>query len=290
MRRSEFLLIVGDFLKRFSALRRAASVCWMTALAAACLLGGVSPAMAQPTDYQLGPGDTVRITVFQSQDLTTEARISETGTVSFPLIGAVRLGGLTAAEAEALIARRLRDGSFIQNPQVTLLIQQFRSQQVAVLGNVGRPGRYPIEVKGTRLTDILAAAGGILPTGADVLVLMRRDAGGKIARSEIDVPSLFLDNRPELDVVLQGGDSLYVHRAPTVYVFGQVQRPGQFQLERDMTVGQAIAKGGGFTLRARESGIRLKRRDAAGRITEAAATLDDPVRADDQIFVRESLF
>ena len=75
----------------------------------------------------------------------------------------MRIGGLTATEAEALIARRLRDGSFVQNPQVTLLIQQFRSQQVAVLGNVGRPGRYPIEMKGTRLTDILAAAGGILP-------------------------------------------------------------------------------------------------------------------------------
>lgn len=238
-------------------------------------------------DYELGPGDTVRITVFQNPDLTTEARVSESGQISFPLLGTIKVGGRTLSDAGRLLSQRLRAGSFVAQAEVTVNIIQFRSQQVSVLGMVGRPGRYPIEVRGTKLTEVLALAGGILPMGADQVIVI---GGDPPRRREIDLPGLYLYGRTEDDIVLNGGDSLYVHRAPQVYVFGQVQRPGNYQILRDMTVSQAVATAGGFTLRARQGGIVLKRAAPDGRIVSRAAGQDDAVRPNDQIYVEESLF
>lgn len=246
-------------------------------------------AQSAANDYPLGAGDVVRVQVFQNLDMTTEARISEAGEISLPLIGAVKVGGLTPGESEKLIAARLRDGGFMQRAQVTVNVQQFRSQQVSVLGSVGRPGRYPLEQRGVRLTEMLATAGGILPTGSDTLILIRRE-GGKSTRTTIDLPSLYLNDRPDLDIEVRGGDSIYVHRASVIYVFGQVQRPGQFTLERDMNVRQALAKAGGFTMRARESKVLVQRTGRDGKASESELGLDDAVLADDQIYVRESLF
>src|SRR5882672_4751113 len=111
----------------------------------------------------LGEGDSIRITVFQNPDLTTETRISERGTITFPLIGEVSLAGLTPARAEARIAEHLVKGKFLVKPQVNLNLVQVRSRQVSVLGQVVRPGRYPLDDTSSNLTDILALAGGISP-------------------------------------------------------------------------------------------------------------------------------
>lgn len=280
---------------------RAALVALGVALAvAAAIAPSQSAAQAVPApaaaavaapglDYPLGPGDVIRIQVFQSPDLGVEARVSETGTISFPLLGAVRVGGLSPVQAEQLIARRLREGNFLQNPQVTLNVLQFRSQQVSVLGNVNKPGRYPLETTNMRLSEVLAMAGGIAAGGADVAILMsQRD--GRPVRSEIDIAAMFLANRPEEDVPIRAGDTLYVHRAPVFYIYGQVQRPGHYTVERGMTVAQALAKGGGLTLRGTEKGLRLQRRDASGVIQTIEPRLEEPVHPDDLLFVRESLF
>lgn len=263
---------------------------WILALG---LAGATAAAAAQGTadlaDYALGSGDVVRIQVFQNTDLTTEARVSETGQITFPLLGTLRVGGMTPGAVERMIAERLREGSYVQRAQVTLSILQFRSQQVSVLGSVNRPGRYPLETRGTRLTEILATAGGITPTGSDTLILVRRQ-GDKVIRHEIDVPGLYLGQSVDRDMEVLGGDSIYVHRAPVYYVFGQVQRPGQYTVERAMNVRQALAKGGGFTMRARENAVVIRRIDPAGRPSEVVAGLDDAIQPDDQIYVRESLF
>ncbi len=240
-------------------------------------------------EYMLGGGDMVRVQVFQNADLTVEARISEAGFISFPLLGAVRIGGLSSGQAERLIATRLRDGRFLQNPQVTLNVLQFRSQQVSVLGNVNRPGRYPLESTGMRLTEVLALAGGISSTGSDSVILISERSGSR-QRREVDVAQLFLGGDPSGDVLIQPGDSLYVHRAPVFYIYGQVQRPGSYPIERGMTLAQAIAKGGGFTLRANEKGARLHRKDSSGNVLQTEPRLDEAIRADDLIYVRESLF
>lgn len=254
-------------------------------------LFGAGPAHAQGQrgDYTLGPGDVIRIQVFQSNDLTVEARISESGVISYPLLGVVKVAGLSPQQAENLISNRLKEGKFLQNPQVTLNVLQFRSQQVSVLGNVSRPGRYPLETTGMRMSEILSVAGGVAPTGADSVILMTtRD--GRPQRLEIDLVEMFTSGDLSKDVVLQAGDTVFVNRAPNYFVYGQVQRPGQYALDRGMTVAQALAKGGGLTLRGTDRGIRLHRRFGERNIQVLEPKLDDPIKPDDLIFVRESIF
>src|SRR5690606_20380566 len=144
-------------------------------------------AVAQVAEaYRLGPGDVVRITVYNNPDLTTEAQITQQGRITFPLIGDVQLGGLEKGQAEQLIARRLGDGRFVINPQVNVLVLGYKSQQISVLGQVNRPGKYPIEQAST-LADLLAIAGGISQNGADVITYIKTAPEGKTAKREIDI-------------------------------------------------------------------------------------------------------
>jgi polysaccharide export outer membrane protein len=262
-------------------LRLARLLCALAVLAA-------SPAAAQASDYALGPGDVVRITVFQNPDLTTETRVSETGTITFPLIGAVAAGGRSASEVEGMIVQRLRDGGFVNRPQVNVTVLQFKSIQVSVLGQVNRPGKYPLEQAQNRLTEVLALAGGVTNLGADVVTLITRE-NGKETKIEVDVPELIRSVDKAKDVMLKNGDVIYVPRYPVFYIHGEVQRPGQYRLERDMTVQQALAVGGGLTIRGTQRGMQLSRRESDKVVTRDAQPLE-AVRADDVIFVRESLF
>lgn len=240
-------------------------------------------------DYVIAAGDVLRITVYQSPDLTLEARVSEAGTISYPLLGAVRLSGLSVGQAEAAITKGLRDGNFLKQPQVSLLVMQVRGNQVSVLGQVNRPGRYPLDMAGMRLSEVLAQAGGVAPGGSDIVTLTgSRD--GKPFRREVDLPALYAPSSRGEDPLLLNGDTVFVDRAPTVYIYGEVQRPGPLRLDRDMTVMQALAAGGGVTLRGTEKGLRVHRRNGDGALEVIQPTLDERVRGGDVIYVRESLF
>jgi polysaccharide biosynthesis/export protein len=240
-------------------------------------------------EYRLSLGDTIRVTVFQSPDLSLETRITESGVISYPLLGSVSLVGMSVSQAEKRIADGLKDGNFVKQPQVSINVIQVRGNQVSVLGQVGKPGRYPLESGDVRLTDIIATAGGINPTGSDTVVIVgNRD--GKPYRQEVDMPNVFGSNRTSKDVQLQNGDVVWVERAPTVYVYGEVQRPGPVRLERGMTLMQVLATGGGLTPRGTERGIRVHRKDAEGVTAVLQPTLSDVLKPDDVVFVRESLF
>ncbi len=252
------------------------------------LAGGAAFAQA-PADYPLGPGDVVKITVFQNPDLTTETRVSEAGAITFPLVGTVAVGGQPASQVESEIARRLREGGFVNRPQVNVVVLQFKSMQVSVLGQVNRPGKYPLEQTQNRLTEVLAVAGGVTNLGADVITLITRE-DGKERRIEIDLPALLQSGDRTKDVVLRNGDVIFVPRYPVFYIHGEVQRPGQYRLERDMTVQQALAVGGGLTIRGTQRGLQVSRREADGKVVTRDAQLGEAVRADDVIFVKESLF
>lgn len=256
----------------------------------AVLLAGFSAhAQVGPVDYPLAAGDAVRIQVFQNPDLTLETRISDSGTISFPLIGTIRLGGLPVSAAEKKIADALKSGGFLQNPQVTLLLTQVRGSQVSVLGQVGRPGRFPLETASTRLSDMLANAGGTTPGGDDVVIVTGRRAGQPF-RKLVDLPALFLREQSQDDIVLQGGDVIYVHRAPVFYVYGEAQRPGSFRIERAMTVMQALALAGGPTARGSRDRLQLHRQQEGGGITLLTPQMNDLVLPNDVLYVRESLF
>ena len=231
----------------------------------------------------------IRIAVYQNPDLTLETRLTEAGIVSYPLLGAIRLGTLSVTAAEKLIADGLRNGNFVRQPQVTIVVTQVRGNQASVLGQVNRPGRYPLEVADMRLSDLVAIAGGVSPIGADAVVLTGiRD--GKPYRWEVDLPALFAaDGRPK-DVLVQNGDTLWVDRQPIVYIYGEVQRPGPMRLERGMTVMQALATGGGLTLRGTEKGLRVHRKSTDGKLQIVQPAMDDKVQEGDVVYVRESLF
>jgi polysaccharide biosynthesis/export protein len=272
-----------------------------TLLAIGLLAAGLpAPAQAQATvpaaassdaqrDYVLGAGDVVRISVFQNPDLSLEARVSEGGSISYPLLGSVRLGGLSVQQAEKAIGDGLRNGQFVRQPQVGILVIQVRSNQASVLGMVNRPGRYPIEVTGMRMSELVALAGGIAATGSD-MVSLTGTRGGKPLRVVIDLPALFGASNPANDPVVLNGDVVFVDRMPLIYVYGEVQRPGALRLERGMTVLQALAAGGGLTQRGTEKGIRVHRKVADGKVQVMQPVMDDKVQDGDVLFVRESLF
>lgn len=245
-----------------------------------------APQRAEPV---LGVGDVVKITVYQNPDLSVEARVSELGQINFPLIGAVTVGGLSVSQAQALIEKRLRDGGFVLKPQVTIQTTQIRSSQVSILGQVAKPGRYPIEIVGSKVSEMIAAAGGVVPGGADVVTLVgNRD--GKPIKLDIDLPLILQQGRADLDVPVENGDIIYVDRAPSFYMYGEVQRPGQLRLERNMTLMQALAQAGGLTPRGTERGIKVHRKDATGTERVLELKMNDPVQRDDVIYVKESLF
>lgn len=262
---------------------------FLGALLALLALSAPSAARAQDAGYTLGAGDVVRVSVFQNPDMLTETRVAENGKITFPLVGGVEVGGLTVAQAQGRIAEALSKGGFVNNPQVNVLVMQFRSKQVSVLGYVNRPGRFPIEEARVTLADMLATAGGVANGGADE-VIITRTAGGANEQITVNLDAMFVDKEMKSNLVLQNGDVIYVPRAPVFYIYGEVQRPGAYRIERNMTVMQALSLGGGPTLRGTDRGLRLTRRDPQGLVQQYDASLNDPVRKDDIIYVRERLF
>ncbi len=245
--------------------------------------GGVS-------SYPLGTGDVVRITVFQQPDMTTETRVTESGTLTFPLLGPLEVAGLNTKEVEAKIANLLRAKGFVKDPQVTATITAFKSRQVSIIGHVVRPGRYPLEEGTYTLTETIALAGGVTEDAADEVLLLRvRD--GKTITVSVDLPTLFRSNGALTDPEVIGGDTIYVDRYPYFYMYGEVQRPGVYRLQKGMSLMQALSVGGGFTLRASRKDVQVNRRDAkTGKITTFVAQLNDLLLPDDVVYVKESLF
>jgi polysaccharide biosynthesis/export protein len=244
---------------------------------------------AAKTDYVLGAGDLIKVTVFQSPELSLETRIPESGVVSYPLLGPVTLGGLTISQAEKHLADGLLAGKFLKQPQVSILATQLRGSQASVLGHAVRPGRYSLELANTRLSDLMALAGGVAPDGSDTLTVSgTRD--GKPFRTQIDFRTLFRDGSASQDIVIQNNDVVYIDRAPQVYVHGEVQRPGALRLERNMTVLQALAAAGGLTAKGTQRGIRVHRKGPDGVVQELEPRMQDLLKQDDVVLIRESLF
>lgn len=238
---------------------------------------------------KLGPGDAVAVQVFGRPEFNTTAYVAEDLTIAVPLAGAVAVGGLSPADAAQQVATALREGQFLVDPQVSITLVNFRSQQISVLGEVRQPGRFPIESK-TTVLDVLALAGGIAETGSDVVYLIRQDENGQLARYSIDLKTLTGGDPSSATFPLQGGDSLVVPRAEQFYVYGEVNTPNMYRLEPNTTVVQAITRSGGLTPRGSDSRIEIRRKGADGKYRSFKAELTDVVQANDVIRVKERIF
>jgi polysaccharide export outer membrane protein len=253
------------------------------------------PSAASPADQitpstRLGPGDLIEVNVYNVAELSTKARISNTGDVYLPLIDYVHVGDLTVEEAQVVIEKRLEDGGFVRSAHVTIFLDESISQGITLLGDVARPGVYPA-LGQRKLYDLLSAAGGFTPTaGRKVSIVRQNSQSGPIT---LNLPRNLADDMQD-DIEVLPGDTITVPRAPIIYVVGDVGRPAGLLVDNgSLTVLQALALAGGTNHTAKMSGVRIIRKGPSGmsetrvplkKMLEAKAP-DFPLQADDILFV-----
>jgi len=239
-------------------------------------------------DGAIGPGDVLKISVFGNPDLSVDAKVDDNGDITYPLIGKVSLAGLSPQAAEKKIADLLTNGSYLRKADVHISVPLLQSQQISVLGQVNKPGRYAIDGKRS-MTDILALAGGVGPDGGDTVTIIR-NRDGKSDKEVIDLVEMVRSGDMKRNLDLASGDVVYIERAPKFYIYGEVQHPGGYRLERNMTVLQAVSIGGGLSPRGTERGIRIKRLDSKGHLQILETNHGDLLQADDIVYVKEGWF
>jgi len=239
----------------------------------------------------LGPGDEVTIHVFGQPNMDGTMYIADDGTVQVPLAGPVHVAGLSPTEAARAAEAALRKKQILVSPHVTFTIVKSMSQQVSVLGEVRKPGIFPIESNST-LLELLAQAGGETEQGADTIFILRSGPQGVMRRLAVNLQGLAeTGTTPEAaEVTLKGGDQVYVPRAAQVFVMGEVRTPGQFRIDPGMTVLEALARAGGVTDMGSTRRIIIKREERDGRYRQLSARLTDKVKPNDVITVRERIF
>ena len=268
----------------------------LNTLALAAALTATAGAQEQPTAYVIGPQDVLAIQVFDQADLGGKYTVEADGSFSFPLVGRVIAGGMTLRKFESELKRQLADGYF-KNPQVTVAVVEYRSQRLYVLGEVRTPGPVPLTGDMT-LIEALARAGSTLPSASGEIAVVRARQGttgptlpttdneGAIERAAIrDLENGTLKQNIEL----HDGDTIFVPRAETAFVFGEVRSPGAFPIQKDTTVLQALSLAGGVTEHGALNRVKAVRL-VSGERTEVKVALGDIVKAGDTIIVPEKYF
>ena len=223
-----------------------------------------APALDEITDYVLGPGDLVAITVFEVNELNTEARVSSRGLITMPLLGQVHIQGLTALEAEKKIEQDLTK-DYMHEAHVTLFVKERVSQQITIVGAVKNPGTY--ETKATkRILEVLSMAGGVSKSAGDTVYITRQKQekdGNEVFL--VDMEKLLEEGRVDMNMFVQGGDMIFVPQSNLVQVEGAVWNPGPVKIEGRLTIDEAIAAAGGLAQYADEEDIKLIRKDQDGK-------------------------
>ena len=262
------------------------------------VLGTSAGASAQVNNYVVGPADVLAISVFDQADLGGKFAVEADGTFTFPLIGRIRAGGLTLREVEESLRKELSNG-FFKNPQVSVAVDQFRSQRVFIVGEVRNAGTYPLTGDMT-LIEALARAGSATEAASGEALIVRSKTGtkrdGPVLPDEEDGTEVIRVDIKELqsgklsqNAQLQDNDTIFVPRAELVYVFGQVKNPGAYPLQKGTTVLQALSLAGGVTDRGATGRIRVAR-IVRGTKIELKIKLEDVVKPGDTLIVPERFF
>jgi polysaccharide export outer membrane protein len=264
------------------------------------------PPSAQPANYIVGPQDVLTITSYDQTELTGKFTVESDGSFTYPYIGRVNVGGMTLRGVEASLKKELATQGFFKDAQITVAIEQYRSQKIYIVGEVRTPGAYPMSGN-MRLVEALALAGSTLPTASGEAVVVhassdsllvetarpadiddpRNDDPDRVAR--VDLRELENGDLKQ-NVALRNGDTVFVLRAENIYVFGQVKNPGAYPLrQKNTTVLQALSLAGGVTDRGSTGRIQIVR-IVNGRKVELRAGLTDFVEPRDTIVIPERFF
>jgi polysaccharide export outer membrane protein len=221
----------------------------------------VTPQAQQPLNLLIGNGDLLQVSVEGVPEYAREVRVSRDGQISLPLIANAKVAGLSIDQAQDLIASRLREGKYFRDPQVNVFEKEYATQGISVLGEVAKPGIYPLIGTHT-LFDAISAAGGVTPKAGKKVMIMRRGASDA---QVVEMPSGAKD-WGQSNVAVQPGDTVMVSKAGIVYVVGDVHLPGGFVMENSkMTVLQAVALAQGTNPTASLGKVKLIRKTASGQ-------------------------
>jgi polysaccharide biosynthesis/export protein len=246
----------------------------------------VAPSVAAPAnnvDYRVGPGDVLKITVYRAPDYDTTAQVASDGSVTISVIGSVKVAGLTPASIGTLVAERLQSAGVFKKPVVNVLVQEYHSGTVSILGNVTKPGEYPLERADLKLTDVLARAGAILGNNGGTIRLTKPDG----THEEFPLSAVASG---KVDPVIVPRESVLVSEASTFYIYGEVQKAGSFPMEPGLTMGRAIAMAGGLTPRGSRGRVSVTHAGQTEGEHKMKARLEEPVRPGDLIFIGARIF
>lgn len=254
-------------------------------------------------DFIVGPEDEISVTVWDHPDLTRKIRINLEGNISFPLIGEVRVAGLTSIQIEQKI-KKLLDGDYIVNPQVSVIVESYKSSKVAIMGEVKMPGSYPLTRRIT-VVEALSLAGGLLAEADHEIMIVRPNKKDTAARpflpEEVDESEIIrvqirevLQRDPvqgtrEKNIEVKSGDTIFVPKARMFYVTGEVIKPGQYAYQRGMSLLHAISTAGGFTEKAQRKKVKVVR-EVEGQKAELSLSLSQPIAPGDTVVVPESFW
>ena len=249
----------------------------------------VLPGASEDVTYEVGPDDTLSITIFGEPDLEKLYKVQADGMIAFPFINNVRVSGLTVRGVESEIRSRLIELKFYENPQVVVEVVGFRSQVVSVRGSVANPGELTLDAREMTLSRALARA-GISPVAGSYIEIRRpkRNTAGGL---EYDVQRIERADLDELrvDPRLRTGDDIFVPKAPVYYMNGYVKTSGAMVWKPGITVGEAIAAAGGLAERGTLRGLKIQRL-VDGAFKEFDADRNTLIQPEDQVIVKQRMF
>jgi polysaccharide export outer membrane protein len=247
-------------------------------------------ALAAGQDYVVGEGDVLKIIVYENDDLTTTVRVSGENAIVVPLIGRVDVNGRSISQIADRIKTLLADG-YLVDPHVSIFIEEFRSRNVTVLGEVGKPGLYELSEE-TTLLELLSKAGGASENAGSQAIIKRRQRSDKntLEIIRIDLRRLLEEGDITADITVRDQDSIFIPKADLFYINGQVHRPAAYKCSSETTLLKAVTMAGGFTNIASRSRIKIIRNENGQKTVISRAKMDASILPDDIIVVPESFF
>ncbi|MFO7840429.1 MAG: SLBB domain-containing protein [Desulfosalsimonadaceae bacterium] len=261
----------------------------LTLLAAALFAAGFCTSHAAEGEYTVGDGDVLKIDVYENPDLCCTVRVSADDSIRVPLLGEVDVRDMAVSRVSQKLEEMLADG-YLVSPQVDVFIEEYRSKNAIILGQVNRPGQYELRGPVTFL-EFLSKAGGLTKDAGSTAIVKRLDPTqvGK-DRIVLNLDQLIKEGDTSLNIQIRHGDNIFISKADTFYVTGEVKKPNAYQLEQGMTVIKAIARAEGFTDIAQKNKVRIIRETGGGKTVLENVDMNEKIMAGDVIVVPESFF